>query len=193
MASIKGSQTEKNILTAFAGESQARNIYTFAASVAKKEGQVKISQIYEETANQEKEHGKRLFKFLEGGSATITAAFTAGISGGLAEYLAEAAAGEHHEWTEMYPGFAKTAEEEGFKEAAVVMKNIATAERYHENRFKHYLNELKTGASFKRDAPVVWRCLNCGFTLEAQAAPAKCPACEHPVAYFEPLFEVVKP
>ena len=193
MASIKGSKTEINVLTAFAGESQARNRYTFGASIAKKEGRVKIQQVFEETANQEKEHAKRLFKFLEGGPATISAAFPAGIAGGLVEYLTDSAEGEHHEWTEMYPAFAKTADEEGFGEIAACMRAIAKAEQYHERRFNEFISELKNGTYFKSEAPIVWRCLNCGYIHEGQEPPAKCPACAHPTDYFEALFNVVKP
>ncbi|UQZ88898.1 rubrerythrin family protein [Deltaproteobacteria bacterium Smac51] len=193
MASIKGSKTEINVLTAFAGESQARNRYTYGASIAKKEGKVKIQQIFEETANQEKEHAKRLFNFLEGGSVTINAAYPAGIPGGLIEYLTEAAEGEHYEWTEMYPGFAKVAEEEGFKEVADCMRHIANAEHYHERRFNEYVDELKNGTYFKSEAPIVWRCLNCGYIHEGKEPPKKCPACAHPIDHFEALFNVVKP
>ncbi len=193
MTKMKGSKTEINVLTAFAGESQARNRYTFAASVAKKEGRVKIQQVFEETASQEKEHAERLFKFLEGGEVSVTAAFPAGIAGGLVEQLTVAAQGEHHEWTEMYPAFAKTAEEEGFAEIASCMKNIAVAEKYHEARFNEYINELKNGTYFKSEAPIVWRCLNCGYVHEAKEPPQKCPACAHAIDYFEALFNVVKP
>ncbi len=195
MANLKGSQTAVNLVTAFAGESQARNRYTYAASVAKKEGFVKIAQIYEETANQEKEHAKRLFKFLEGlGEVQITAAYPAfGIPADTKFHLKEAAAGEHFEWTEMYPGYAKVAKEEGFSEAAAVMEHIAVAEKYHEARFNEYLDELKNGTYFKKEAPVVWRCLNCGYISEGQEPPKLCPACAHPTDHFEALFNVVKP
>lgn len=193
MAKIKGSQTEINVLTAFAGESQARNRYTFGANVAKNEGKIKISQIFEETADQERMHAKRLFGFLEGGSATINAAYPAGIPGGLVEYLAEAAEGEHYEWSEMYPGFAKVADEEGFPEVAECMRRIATAEHYHERRFLEYLDEIKNGTYFKSETPTVWRCLKCGYIHEGKEPPQKCPACAHPIDYFEALFNVVKP
>ena len=193
MASLKGSQTEKNLLTAFAGESQARNRYTFAASTAKKEGYVKISKVWEETAAQEKEHAERLFKFLEGGDVTIEAAFPAGIPGGTVELLTAAAAGEHHEWTEMYPAFSKVAADEGFAEISQCMKHIAVAEHYHENRFNDFIDELKNGTYFKSEQPIVWRCLNCGYIHEGKEPPQKCPACAHPVDYFEALFHVVKP
>ncbi|MDR1922496.1 MAG: rubrerythrin family protein [Candidatus Adiutrix sp.] len=193
MSKLKGSQTEINILTAFAGESQARNRYTYAASIAKKEGFVKVSQIFEETANQEKEHAKRLFKFLEGGEVSVTAAFPAGYLGDVKQQLADAAAGEHYEHTEMYPNFARVAKEEGFTEAAETMKNIAVAEAYHEKRFNEYLAEIKSGAIFKSDSPIVWRCLNCGWVVEAKEPPQKCPACAHPSSHFEALLNVVKP
>ena len=195
MAKLKGSQTEINIVTAFAGESQARNRYTYAASVAKKAGCVKISQILEETANQEKEHAKRLFKFLDNPEEVkITATYPAfGMVEDLTVHLQHAAAGEHYEWTEMYPGFAKVAREEGFSDVAAAMENIAVAEKYHEARFNEYINELKNGTYFKSDAPIVWRCLNCGWISEAKEPPKVCPACAHPIDHFEALFNVVKP
>jgi len=195
MAKLKGSQTETNIMTAFAGESQARNRYTFGAAVAKKEGYVKIQQILEETANQEKEHAKRLFKFLDNDSEVkITATYPAfGVPADTKIHLQHAAAGEHYEWTEMYPNFAKTAKEEGFPEVAAAMENIAIAEKYHEARFNEYLNELKTGTYFKSDGPIVWRCLNCGFVYTGTEPPKMCPACAHPIDHFEALFNVVKP
>ena len=187
MTKLKGSLTEINLLTAFAGESQARNRYTFAASIAKKEGYVKIANIILETADQEKEHAKRLFKFLEGGEVEIKASFPAGIVGDIAVHLASAAAGEHYEWTEMYPSFAATAEKEGFGEIAAVFKNIAVAERYHEKRFNDFLEEIKGGHFFKKDKPVVWRCQNCGFLHMGNEAPHLCPACAHPIDHFEVL------
>lgn len=195
MAKLRGSQTEINIATAFAGESQARNRYTFAASVAKKSGYVKVAQILEETANQEKEHAKRLFKFLDNPEEVkITAAFPAfGMAEDLSIHLKSAAAGEHFEWTVMYPGFAKVAKEEGFNEVALAMENIAVAEKYHEARFNEYLNEIKTGTFFKSDAPIVWHCLNCGYICESKEPPKTCPACAHPIDHFEPLLRVVKP
>ncbi|MGL4208685.1 MAG: rubrerythrin [Candidatus Adiutrix sp.] len=192
MSKLKGSQTEINLLTAFAGESQARNRYTFAASIAKKAGYVKIAQIFEETASQEKEHAKRLFNFLEGGEVTITAGFPAGCSGAIEDHLMEAAAGEHYEWTEMYPNFAKVATDEGFSEAAEAMKNIANAEAYHEKRFNEYLHEIKNGTYFKSEMAIVWRCLNCGYTSKGTEPPKKCPACAHPIDHFEALYGVVK-
>lgn len=193
MAKLKGSKTEINVLTAFAGESQARNRYTYAASTAKKEGYVKISKILEETADQEKEHAKRLFKFLEGGKATIQADFPAGVPGGTVEQLMSAAAGEHYEWTEMYPGFAKVADEEGFGEIAQTMKHIANAEHYHERRFNEFIDELKNGTYFKSEKPIVWRCLNCGYLHEDKEPPKLCPACAHPIDHFEALFGIAKP
>ena len=195
MAKLKGSQTEINLVTAFAGESQARNRYTYAASVAKKNGYVKVAQIFEETANQEKEHAKRLFKFLDNSEEVkITASYPAfGMPEDVKIHLGEAAAGEHYEWTEMYPGFAKVAKEEGFNDVAVAMENIAIAEHYHENRFNEYLDEIKNGTYFKSDAPIVWRCLNCGYIHEAKEPPKLCPACAHPIDHFEALFNVVKP
>jgi rubrerythrin len=189
MASLKGTKTERNILTAFAGESQARNRYTYFASQAKKDGYVQISAIFAETADQEKEHAKRLFKFLEGGEVEIAAGFPAGVIGTTAENLKAAAGGENHEWTQMYPGFAKTAREEGFAEIAVVFEAIAVAEKQHEKRYNDLLANIETGRVFKRDKPVVWRCRNCGYLHEGAEAPAKCPACAHPQAHFEMLGE----
>ncbi len=189
MNSLKGTQTEKNILTAFAGESQARNRYTFFASQAKKEGFVQIKDIFEETANQEREHAKRLFKFLEGGDAEISAAFPAGIIGSTAENLKASAAGENYEWTDMYPGFAKVAREEGFEEVAAAMEAIAVAEKQHEKRYLGLLANIEKGTVFKKDKPVVWRCLNCGYLHEGTEAPEICPACNHEREYFELLGE----
>lgn len=182
MKSLKGTQTEKNLLTAFAGESQARNRYTFYASQAKKDGYVEMQQAFEEIASQEKEHAKRLFKFLEGGDVEITAAFPAGVVGGTLENLLASAAGENHEHTDMYPSFAKVADEEGFPEIAVVMRNIAVAEKAHEARFLEFAEHIKNGTVFK-NAPK-WRCLNCGYVHEGNEAPAACPACNHPQAFF---------
>jgi rubrerythrin len=187
MSSLKGTKTEINILTAFAGESQARNRYTLAASVAKKEGYVKVSYIFQETADQEKEHALRLFKFLEGGEATITAAFPAGLKGDVTLHLAAAAAGENHEWTSMYPEFAATAKEEGFPAIATAMESIAVAEKFHEKRFLEYLEEIKSGKFFKKSQKVTWRCRNCGFIHEGPEPPELCPACAHPRDYFEVL------
>lgn len=189
MASLKGTQTEKNLLTAFAGESQARNRYTYFAKQAKKEGFVQIQNIFEETANHEKEHAKRMFKFLEGGEVEITAAYPAGKIGTTAENLKEAAAGENHEWSSMYPEFADTAEKEGFKEIATVFRNIAKAENFHESRYLGLLKNIEEGKVFKKDKTVRWKCNNCGFIYEGPEAPEKCPACAHPKEYFEVLAE----
>ena len=189
MGSLKNTQTEKNILTAFAGESQARNRYTFFASQAKKDGYVQISAIFEETANQEKEHAKRLFKLLEGGDVEICAAFPAGVIGATLENLKEAAQGENYEHTEMYPGFAKTAREESFEDIAKVFEAIAVAEKQHEKRYSDLAANIEAGRVFKRDEPVVWRCRNCGYLQEGAEAPVECPACVHPQAHFELLGE----
>jgi len=186
---LKGSKTEKNLLTAFAGESQARNRYTYFASQAKKDGYVQIQSIFEETANQEKEHAKRLFKFLQGGEAEVQASFPAGVIGTTPENLKEAAGGENHEWTEMYPGFAKVAEEEGFSEIADVFRSIAVAEKQHEKRYNDLRANIEAGRVFKREKPVVWRCRNCGYLHEGTEAPETCPACNHPQAHFEILGE----
>ncbi len=187
--SIKGTKTEKNILTAFAGESQARNRYTYFASQAKKEGYEQIAAIFEETANQEKEHAKRLFKLLEGGEVEITAAFPAGIICTTAENLAEAAGGEHHEWSEMYPAFAKTARAEGHANAAAIFEAIAVAEKHHEKRYLALKGNIEQGKVFKRPEKAVWRCRNCGYVHEGKEAPEICSACAHPRAYFELLGE----
>jgi rubrerythrin len=187
MKSLKGTKTEVNILTAFTGESQARNRYTFAASVANKEGFVKIASIFTETAEQEKEHAKRLFRFLEGGDVTITGAFPAGLKEDTITQLTAAAAGEHHEWTSMYPDFAKIAVDEGFKDIAEVMTSIAVAEKYHEKRYLDLLDEIKKGTHFKKAEKIKWRCRNCGFVHEGTEPPESCPACAHPKAYFEVL------
>lgn len=187
--SVKGTQTEKNLLTAFAGESQARNRYTYFASAARKEGFRQISEIFEETANQEKEHAKRLFKFLEGGDVEITAAYPAGVIATTAENLKAGAAGENYEWTDMYPSFAKAAREEGFEEIAKAFEAIAVAERQHERRYLGLLANVEAGEVFKKDQPVRWRCLNCGYIHEGAEAPGVCPACAHPQAHFELLAE----
>lgn len=187
--SLKGTQTEKNLLTAFAGESQARNRYTYFASKARKEGFVQISSIFEETANQEMEHAKRLFKLLEGGEVEIQAAFPAGVIGTTPENLMEAAGGEHYEWNEMYPGFAKVAREEGFDDIADVFIAIAVAEKQHEKRYNELRANIEAGRVFKRDGKVVWRCRNCGYLHEGEEAPDCCSACDHPRAHFELLGE----
>jgi rubrerythrin len=186
---LSGSQTEKNLVTAFAGESQARNRYTYFAGNARKEGYVQIADIFEETANQEREHAKRLFKFLEGGEAEVHAKFPAGVIGSTAENLKEGAAGEHYEWTEMYPGFADTAEREGFKEIADAFRAIAVAEKQHEKRYNELRDNILKARVFRREKPVVWRCRNCGYLHEGVEAPDQCPACAHPQAHFELLGE----
>ncbi len=189
MNSLKGTRTEKNILTAFAGESQARNRYTYFVSQAKKDGFVQISKVFEETANHEKEHAKRLFKFLEGGEVEITGGFPAGKVGTTAENLKAAAGGENHEWTTMYPEFANIADEEGFPEVAAAMRAIAVAEKQHEKRYLGLLANIESGKVFKKDGPVVWRCQNCGYIHEGPEAPELCAACAHPQAHFELLAE----
>ena len=186
---LKGSKTERNVLTAFAGESQARNRYTYFASQAKKDGFEQIAHVFEETANQEKEHAKRLFKLLEGGDVEIQAAFPAGVIGTTAENLKAAASGENHEWTEMYPGFAKVADKEGFEEIAGIFRSIAVAEKQHEKRYLGLLANVEGGTVFKKSKKVVWRCRNCGYLHEGEEAPELCPACAHPQAHFELLCE----
>ncbi|MGA2172305.1 MAG: rubrerythrin [Sedimentisphaerales bacterium] len=182
---LKGTQTEKNLLVAFAGESQARNRYTYFASQAKKEGYEQIAAIFEETANQEKEHAKREFKFLEGGEVEITAAYPAGVIGNTLENLKEAAAGEHYENTIMYPEFAKTAEKEGFQAIANVFINIAVAEKRHEQRYLTLARNITEGRVFKRPKAVRWVCRNCGYVHEGTEPPDSCPACAHAKSYFE--------
>ena len=189
MPVIKGTRTEKNLLTSFAGESQARNRYSYFASKARKDGYVQIADIFEETANQEKEHAKRFFKFLEGGELEITGSFPAGVIGSTLEYLKAAAAGEHHEHTSMYPEFASTAEEEGFHEIAAVFTAVAVAERQHEKRYNDLAANIETDRVFKRETEVVWRCRNCGYLHLGTQAPKECPACAHPQAHFELLGE----
>ena len=189
MGNLAGTRTEKNILTAFAGESQARNRYTYFASQAKKDGYVQISEIFNETADQEKEHAKRLFKLLQGGEVEVAAAFPAGVIGTTLDNLKEAAAGENYEHTDMYPGFAKIAEEEGFEEIADVFKAIAVAEKQHEKRYLALAANVANGSVFKKKNPVVWRCRNCGYLHQGDSAPEECPACAHPQAHFELLGE----
>jgi rubrerythrin len=189
MATLKGTQTEKNTLTAFTGESQARNRYTYFASKAKKDGYVQISTIFEETANQEKEHAKRLFKLLEGGEVEITGSFPAGVIGSTLENLQEAAAGENHEHTIMYPEFAKTAMEEGFKDIAAIFMAIAVAEKQHEKRYNDLAANIEAGRVFKREEKTTWRCRNCGYIHEGTEAVDECPACAHKQAHFELLGE----
>jgi len=189
MGKLKGTKTERNLLTAFAGESQARNRYTYFASKAKKEGFEQIAAIFGETASQEKEHAERLFKLLQGGEVEVQAAFPAGVIGTTAENLKAAAGGENYEWTDMYPSFAKVAREEGFEEIAEIFEAIAVAEKQHEKRYLGLLANVEAGTVFKKDKPVVWRCLNCGYLHEGKEAPELCPACAHPRAYYELLCE----
>ncbi len=190
MKSLKGTQTALNLLHAFAGESQARNRYTYYTSIAKKEGYVQISKIFEETANQEKEHAKRLMKLLnadlKGEVLPVEGNFPI-MLGTTAECLKAAAEGENEEWTDMYPAFAKTAEEEGFPEIAQILRSIAVAEKFHEDRYLKLLADLEAGKVFKKDETVIWKCNNCGFIYEGDAAPERCPACDHPIAHFEVL------
>jgi rubrerythrin len=186
---LKGSKTEKNVLTAFAGESQARNRYTYFASQARKEGFAQIADIFEETANQEKEHAKRFFKLLEGGEAELQATFPAGVIGTTAENLQAAADGEAYEWGKMYPSFSSVAREEGFEEIARIFESIAVAEKQHERRYRGLLANVKAGTVFKKEKSVVWRCRNCGYVHQGTEAPKQCPACTHPQAYFELLCE----
>jgi rubrerythrin len=187
MKSIKGTKTEKNLMTAFAGESQARNRYTYFASKAKEEGYIQISLIFEETANQEKEHAKRMFKFMEGGEVEITAGFPFGVIGSTRDNLLAAASGENHEWKSMYPDIAKTAREEGFDAVATVFDAIIVAERQHAKRYEKLAANIDSGKVFKSDKGAVWRCMNCGYLFEGTEAPKACPACAHPQSYFELL------
>ena len=183
--SVKGTQTEKNLLTSFAGESQARMRYTYFASVAKKEGYEQIAAIFTETADQEKEHAKRMFKWLEGGMVEITASYPAGVIATTAENLKAAAAGENEEWTADYPHFADVADEEGFPAIAAMYRNIAIAEKAHEERYLAFLANIENESVFKKEEETVWQCRNCGFVHEGTEAPKACPACLHPQAYFE--------
>ncbi len=189
MKSIKGTKTEKNVLLSFAGESQARNRYTYFASQAKKEGYEQVAWAFLDTADQEKEHAKSFFKLLEGGEVEIKGTFPAGVIGNTQANLAEAAAGEMFENTKMYPDFAGIAEEEGFPEVAALFRNIGVAEKGHEMRYRALLGNLEHGRAFKRDQPVRWRCRNCGYIHEGKEAPQTCPACQHPQAHFEVLVE----
>lgn len=186
MKSIKGTATEQNLLKSFAGESQARSRYTFFASVAKKEGYEQIAALFLETADQEKEHAKKFFKFLEGGMVEITASFPAGIIGTTKENLAAAADGENEEWVELYPEFAEIAEKEGFKAIAATFRNIAKVEAEHEARYRKLLSRLEDGSMFRREEEIEWQCRNCGYVHEGTDAPKACPACLHSQAYFEP-------
>ena len=189
MKGLKGSQTEKNLVIAFAGESQARSRYDYFAGAARKEGLIQIADIFAETADQEKEHAKRFFKFLEGGDVEITEPFPAGKIGTTLENLRAAAAGEEHEWTEMYPGFARVAREEGFEAVAKAFDAVSIAEKQHGKRYAELADNLEAGRVFKRSGKVVWRCRNCGYLHEAEEAPDLCPACLHPQSHFELLGE----
>ena len=189
MSDLKGSRTEKNLLAAFAGESQARNRYTYFASQAKKDGYEQIAAVFEETANQEKEHAKRFFSMLQGGEVEITAGFPAGVVGSTLENLKASAEGEGMEWGSMYPEFAKVALEEGMEGIALLFERVAVAEKFHGKRYAAFAANIEAGRVFKREKPVVWRCRNCGFTFEGAEAPGACPACAHPQAHFELLCE----
>ncbi len=189
MASIKGSRTEQNLLKAFAGESQARTRYTFFAGKARKEGYIQIADVFEETANQEKEHAKRFFNFLEGGMLEITASFPAGVIGTTLENLKAAADGEHEEHSMLYPEFAKIAREEGFEAVAMIFEKISIAEKQHEKRYRDLAANIEKGVVFKREKAVTWRCRNCGFLHTSEEAPKSCPACAHPQDHFELLVE----
>jgi len=185
MSSLKGTKTEQNLLKAFAGESQARMRYDYFAKQAKKDGLEQISGIFAETALNEKEHAKRFFKFLEGGPVEITATYPAGKIGTTLENLKASAEGENEEWTELYPEFARIAEEEGFKEVAAAFRNIAIVEKAHEERYKTLYENLEAGRVFERDGKIIWKCRNCGYIHEGEKAPDVCPACLHPQSYFE--------
>jgi len=187
--SIKGTKTEKNLLASFAGESQARNRYTYFASVAKKEGLEQISRFFLETAENEKEHAKVFFKYLEGGDVEITASYPAGMIKDTKSNLEEAAAGENLEWTTLYQDFSKIACEEGFSEIARSFEQIAKVERFHEARYRKLINNIGNSGVFKKKAAIKWHCLNCGYVFEGDEAPKECPACKHPQAYFEVLAE----
>ena len=189
MKSIKGTKTEKNLLASFAGESQARNRYTYFASVAKKTGYEQIAGIFLETADNEKEHAKRFFKLLKGGEVEITASYPAGVIGDTAENLEAAAAGENLEWTKLYKEAEETARQEGFEEIAVQFKEIAEVEEEHEKRYRKLLKNIKEDKVFKSDTVVKWKCRNCGYVHEGKEAPDECPACAHPQAYYELLCE----
>lgn len=189
MSTLRGSQTERNLLISFAGESQARNRYSYFAGKARKEGLMQIASVFEETADQEKEHAKRFFSFLEGGDLSIEYPFPAGIVGETLQNLRAAAAGERHEHTEMYPGFAAVARDEGFGRIADLWERVSVAERHHDNRYSALADNLEAGRVFTRNEPVVWRCRNCGYLHEGTGAPDLCPACAHPKAYFELFVE----
>ncbi len=185
MKDLKGTQTEKNLLAAFAGESQARNRYSYFASKAKKEGYEQIAAIFQETAENEKEHAKVFFKHLQGGDVEIMAAYPAGVIGTTKENLLAAAEGEKMEWGTLYPDFATTAEEEGFPEVARSFKEIAKVESYHEKRYRKLLDNVEKNKVFKKEKKIKWKCRNCGLVIECDEAPAKCPACQHPQSYYE--------
>lgn len=189
MTTLEGSRTEKNIMAAFVGESQARNRYTYFASKAKSDGFVQVANYFEKTANQEKEHAKRLFKLLEGGEVEITGSFPAGVVGSTADNLKGSAAGENFEWTEMYPSFAKIAVEEGFEAIAAIFKSIAVAEKQHEKQYLALMANIENGTVFKKNGSVTWTCRNCGYTHEGEEAPGACPACAHEQKHFEVLAE----
>ena len=189
MGSIKGTRTEKNLLAAFAGESQARNRYNYWAKQAKKDGYVQVSMAFEETAQNEQQHAKQFFKYLEGGMVEIQASYPAGVIGTTAENLKAAAEGENEEWTKLYPEFANVADEEGFPEVAATFRAIAIAEKQHEKRYLGLLKNVEEGTTFNKAQKVVWKCNNCGFIHEGPEAPELCPACKHPQAYFEVLCE----
>lgn len=189
MKKLMGTQTEKNLLAAFAGESQARNRYTYFAGQARKDGLMQIAAIFEETANQEKEHAKRFFQFLEGGEVTITAGFPAGVIGTTLDNLKAAAAGENFEHTQLYPEFARVAESEGFDAVARVFQAISVAEKQHEKRYRDLAANIETDRVFKREPATVWRCMNCGYLHQGADAPDSCPACAHPRSYYELLGE----
>ena len=185
--SIKGTKTEKNLLASFAGESQARNRYTFFASAAKKEGYEQISRIFLETAENEKEHAKIFFKYLEGGDVEITAAYPAGVIGDTKSNLEAAAAGENMEWTTLYANFAKIAREEGFLKVAVSYEQISKVEKFHESRYRKLVANIANSEVFKKKKTIKWHCINCGYVYEGEEAPKECPACKHPQAYYEVL------
>ena len=185
MPTLKGSKTEHNLLAAFAGESQARNRYTFAASISRKEGYEQISRIFTETADNEKEHAKLFFSHLQGGEVTITAGYPAGVLGNTLEQLKAAAAGEKLEWTTLYQNFADVAAQEGFKDVATTFKQVAIVEEWHERRYNKLIEAVQNEAVFKKPQKALWKCLNCGRVVEAVEAPAKCPTCQHPQTFFE--------
>ena len=189
MKSLKGTKTEKNLMAAFAGESQARNRYSYFAAKAKEEGYMQISMIFDETSNQEKEHAKRMFKFMDGGSVAIDAAYPFGVIGSTRDNLLAAAAGENMEWKDLYPAIAKTAREEGFDAIGTAFDSIVVAEKQHAKRYEKLAANIDSGSVFKSDESIVWRCLNCGYLFEGTEPPKACPACAHPQAYFERIGE----